>query len=194
MRRVVDSVVAISGLILLAPILLIIAVFIRLDSKGPILYTPLMIGQHGKPFSLLRFRTMAGQQVTRVGKLLRNYSLDHLPMLINILRGDLTLVGPRPMELHIVDFTDPIWQRYFQRKPGVINYAVLKLGKLWTPSRYINPVLNQQIELEYQARRSLKSDLRLLLDSLRAFMIRKGNIKARGEPARDVKDKISKVS
>ena len=91
MRRAVDFVVAIAALILLAPAFLIIAVLIRLDSEGPILYTPRMIGQAGTPFWLLRFRTMAGQQVTGVGKFLRNYSLDHLPMLINLLRGDLTL-------------------------------------------------------------------------------------------------------
>ena len=89
------------------------------------------------------------------------------------------------------DLTDPVWQRYFQKKPGVVNYAVLRLGKLWTPSRSIHPMLNQLIELEYQDRRSLKSDLQLLLYSLRSLILSKGNIKARGEPAADVKDKVN---
>ena len=137
---------------------------------------------------------MSERGLTRVGKFLRNYSLDHFPMLINLLKGDLTLIGPRPMEIYVVDSSDPIWHKYFQVKPGIFNYAVLKLGKAWTPSRAINPALNQELELEYQDKRSLKSDLQLFLDTLRALIASRGNIKARSEPDVDVKDKIRKVS
>ena len=194
MRRVIDLLVGVFCLTLLAPLLLIIAILINIDSSGPILYVPQMVGQDGKVFSLFRFPTMSDGQLTRVGKFIRNYSLDHLPILINLLKGDLTLIGPRPMETHIVDFSDPIWQKYFQVNPGLFNYAVLKLGKTWTPSRTINPELNQELELEYLDKRSLKSDLKLFIDSLYAFIASKGTIKARGEPDVDVKDTIRKVS
>lgn len=194
MRRVVDLVTGISCLVLLSPMFLLVAVLIRLDSKGPILYAPQMIGQHGKPFSLLRFRTMSRGQLTHVGRFLRNYSLDHLPILLNLLKGDLTLIGARPMEIHVVDFSDPIWQRYFWVKPGVFNYAVLKLGKLWNPSRANNPALNQELELEYLEKRSLEFDLQVFLNAVRAWITSKGNVKARGEPDADVKDRIHKVS
>ena len=193
MRRAIDLIVAVFCLLSLSPIFLIIAVLIKIDSAGPILYAPQMVGQSGNLFPLFRFRTMSERGMTRVGKFLRNYSLDHLPMLINLLKGDLTLIGSRPMEVLMVDFADPIWQKYFQAKPGVINYAVLKLGKEWTPSCTINPALNQELELEYLDKRSVKSDLQLFLHFLQALIASKGNIKARGEPDVDLKDRSSKV-
>jgi lipopolysaccharide/colanic/teichoic acid biosynthesis glycosyltransferase len=194
MRRAIDLLVAIFSLTLLLPIFLFIIILINIDSKGPIFYTTQMVGQSGKVFSLFRFRTMSDGQLTRVGKFIRNFSLDHLPMLINLLQGDLTLIGPRPMEVHIVDLNNPVWQKYFQAKPGLFNYAVLKLGKAWTLSRTINPELNQELELEYLDKRFLKSDLKLFIKSLRALIASKGNIKARSEPDVDVKDTIRKVS
>jgi lipopolysaccharide/colanic/teichoic acid biosynthesis glycosyltransferase len=192
MRRGIDLTVAIFWLTLLSPILLLIAALIRIDSLGPIFYASQMIGYHGKAFTLVRFRTMSAQQRTRVGKFLRNYSLDHLPMLINLLKGDLTLVGPRPMEVNIVDLQDPDWQRYFQVRPGLFNYAVLKLGKSWTSARIRYPALNQELEFEYFEKRSLRLDLQLFLRSLRALVISKGNIKARGKPAPDIQDRLRK--
>ena len=190
MRRVIDLAFAIFWLIALSPIFLLIAIFMKIDSSGPILYAPPMIGQNGKIFSLLRFRVMSDQQLTRVGKFLRNYSLDHLPMLINLLNGDLTLVGPRPMEINAVDFQDPVWQQYFQVRPGIFNYAVLKLGKLWTPTRTSDPSLNQELELEYLQKRSARFDVQIFIESLRAFLISKGNIKQRSEPDAEIKEKL----
>ena len=188
MRRAIDLLVAIFCLVVFGPLILLIAVLIKLDSNGAILYRPKMIGQHGKQFSLFRFRTMsmdhldltAEQRLTPVGRFLRNYSLDHLPMLFNLLLGDLTLVGPRPMEPEVVDFGDKVWQEYFIVKPGLINYAVLKLGKRWTPSRNSHPALNQELELEYLQRRSPIYDLQLIVKSIGGLIRSKGNVKARG--------------
>jgi len=190
MRRIIDFMVAIFWLILLSPVFLLINVFINMDSKDAILYTPKMIGHNGKAFSLFRFCTMSKGRVTRVGKFLRNYSLDHLPMLINLLKGDMTLIGPRPMEVNVVDVHDPTWQRYFQVKPGLFNYAVLKLGKLWTPARRTDPILNQELEMEYLQKQSVKFDLQLLVNAVRALFLSKGNIKERGEPDVDVRQKL----
>jgi lipopolysaccharide/colanic/teichoic acid biosynthesis glycosyltransferase len=188
MRRVVDLLVAIFCLTLFGPLILLIGLLIKLDSRGPILYKPRMVGQQARVFSLCRFRTMsmdqldlsAEQRLTRIGRFSRNYSLDHLPMLINLLIGDLTLVGPRPMELEVVDMQDKIWQQYVSVKPGLFNYAVLKLGELWTPSRISNPTLNQELEMQYLQKRSAVFDVGLILRFLWAWIRSKGNVKARG--------------
>ena len=199
MRRLIDFLVAALFLIITAPSVLLIAILIKLDSPGPIFYTPRMVGYQGKVFSLFRFRTMSAstrspdsrQTLTRVGKFIRNTSLDHLPMLINLLNGDLTLVGPRPMEVGIVNLQDPIWQEYFQRKPGLFNYAVLKLGRLWTSSRQSHPALNQELELQYRQKRSVVRDVQLVFQFLWALIASGGNVKARGKPDRDVENKLS---
>ena len=120
------------------------------------------------------------QRLTRPGALIWDYSLDHLPTLINLLKGDLSITGPRPMETQVADMADPAWQQYFQGKPGLFNYAVLKLGKSWAASRVSRPGLNQSLELEYRERRSAISDLQLILQSLRGYVASRGNIKARG--------------
>jgi lipopolysaccharide/colanic/teichoic acid biosynthesis glycosyltransferase len=191
MKRVLDIVFAVTWLAIMAPLMLLIAVLIKLESRGPVLYSPTMVGYKGKPFRLFRFRTMSAdmphhnveQRLTRVGALIRNYSLDHLPTLINLLLGDLTLIGPRPMEMHVVDMTELIWQQYFQMRPGLFNYAVLKLGKTWTPSRVTHPTLNQTLELEYRQKRSTLLDVKLFFQFLQAYLGSGGNVKARGTPS-----------
>ena len=193
MRRLIDIVFAIFWLIITAPVFVLIAILIRVDSPGSVFYPPQMVGHHGKTFALFRFRTMSPephhsgneQGPTRTRRILRNYSLDHLPQLTNLLKGDLTIVGPRPMELNVVDLQEPVWQQYVQVKPGLFNYAVLKLGKSWTPSRSTNPDLNQELELEFQQRRSTAADLQLFVRFVRIFLLSRGNIKARGEPERN---------
>ena len=190
MRRLIDIVFALFWLIITAPVFVLIAVLIRLDSPGSVFYTPQMAGHHGKKFALFRFRTMSPEadhpgdehRLTRIGRMLRNYSLDHLPQLINLLKGDLTIIGPRPMELSVLDLQEPVWHQYFQVKPGLFNYAVVKLGKSWTPSRSTNPNLNQELELEFQQKRSVMADLQLFAQFVRKFLVSRGNIKARGEP------------
>jgi undecaprenyl phosphate N,N'-diacetylbacillosamine 1-phosphate transferase len=190
MRRLIDIVFAIFWLIITTPVFLLIAILIRVDSSVPVFYSPQMVGHNGKKFALFRFRTMSPeahqrgneQRLTRIGRMLRNYSLDHLPQLINLLKGDLTIIGPRPMELNVVNLQEPIWRQYFQVKPGLFNYAVVKLGKFWTPSRSTHPNLNQELELEFQQKRSVTTDLKLFAQFVRKFFVSRGNIKARGEP------------
>lgn len=199
MRRAIDLLFAILCLTFFAPFILLIPVLIKLDSPGPVLYVPQMVGQHGRVFSLFRFRTLsakddhpdAEQRLTRTGRFIRNYSLDHLPMLLNLLRGDLTIVGPRPMEIEVVNFEDIVWRQYFMVKPGLINYAVLKLGKLWTPSRNRHPNLNQELELEYLEKRSVSLDLRLILKTLWELVTSRGNIKARGAADLDLERRLN---
>jgi lipopolysaccharide/colanic/teichoic acid biosynthesis glycosyltransferase len=93
------------------------------------------------------------------------------------------------MEPEFVDMQDPTWRRYFQVRPGLLNYAVLKLGKTFGPSRANNLALKQELELEYIEKQSLAFDLQLLLEIIRAHIISKGNIKMRGVPAPEVADR-----
>jgi lipopolysaccharide/colanic/teichoic acid biosynthesis glycosyltransferase len=190
-KRLFDLMFALSWLTVAAPAILVIAILIKLDSSGPALYVPQMVGKNGKLFRMLRFRTMRmdatpdlspDERLTRVGRFIRNYSLDHLPTLVNVLKGDLSVVGPRPMEPDFVDLQDPSWQRYFQVRPGLFNYAVLKLGRTFGPSRSSNLWLKRELELEYIQKQSLAFDSQLFLRFVWAHIVSGGNVKARGKP------------
>ena len=140
-KRVIDTVIALFMLIILFPLLLIIAVAIKLDSKGPIIFRQTRIGLHGKEFSILKFRSMAvdsehtgsgvysegdDPRVTKVGKFLRATSIDELPQLWNIIRGDMAIVGPRPpLTYHpwrIEKYTEE-QLHMFDVRPGITGWA-----------------------------------------------------------------------
>jgi lipopolysaccharide/colanic/teichoic acid biosynthesis glycosyltransferase len=190
-KRLFDLIFALSCLVVAAPAIMAVAILIKLNSSGPVLYVPQMVGKDGQLFRLFRFRTMyvdkpahlsPDERRTQVGRFIRNYSLDHLPTLLNVLKGDLSVVGPRPMEPEFVDLQDPTWQRYFQVRPGLFNYAVLKLGKTFGPSRSSNLPLKQELELEYIEKQSLAFDLQLFFKFVWAHIVSRGNVKARGKP------------
>ena len=108
MKRVFDVVASAAGLLVLSPVLVLVAITVKVESRGPVLYRHTRIGRGLKPFDVLRFRTMRADEpgphltvgcdprVTRIGRLLRHTKLDDLPQLINVLRGEMSLVGPRP--------------------------------------------------------------------------------------------------
>ncbi len=133
-KRLFDFVVSIVSLLILSPLFLFIALLIKLDSKGPVFYSQERIGKDGKPFNLIKFRTMVvgaekmglglevardDERITRVGRFLRYWTLDELPQLINVLRGDMSLVGPRPgVASQTARYTS--WQRRrLEVKPGM---------------------------------------------------------------------------
>ena len=194
-KRVFDVTFALFWLMLTAPLILLIAILIELDSPGSILYARQMVGRKGELFRLFQFRTMRVAEsarlspdvrLTRVGRFVKNRSLDHLPTLVNVVKGDLSIIGPRPMEPEYVDLQDPAWQRYFQVRPGLFNYAVLKLGRTFGPSSAGNLSLKRELELEYIQNQSFTYDVRLLLKYVRAHIASGGNVKSRGEPAPEV--------
>jgi lipopolysaccharide/colanic/teichoic acid biosynthesis glycosyltransferase len=108
-------------------------------------------------------------------------------MLINLLVGDITIIGPRPMEIDAVDLNEPEWQQYFMVKPGLINYAVLMLGKTWNENRVRNPEFNRGLEIQYTQKQTWKTHFCLFVKSIHAWIISKGNVKARGEPDETIK-------
>jgi lipopolysaccharide/colanic/teichoic acid biosynthesis glycosyltransferase/8-oxo-dGTP pyrophosphatase MutT (NUDIX family) len=187
-KRLLDLLAA--GLLLTAsaPLLALIALLIRLETSGPAIYRSPRLGRAGRPFGLLRFRTVdpavpadrsLDARLSRVGRFFRNYSLDDLPNLVNVLRGELSLVGPRPMEPDALDPAHPLWQRVLSVRPGMVSPAVLALGARYNAAPLS---LRRQLEFDYIARRSLALDLRLLGRGARALVASRGNVKARGRP------------
>ena len=170
-KRALDVTLASIGLVLSAPLLAVLAAAIRLESPGHPFYTQTRAGRDGRPFSILKLRTMvqgaaftgaglaiqAGDDgITRVGRFLRRYSLDELPNLFNVLRGEMSIVGPRPTLLHQVEqYTDRQRGR-LKVKPGITGWAQIN-GRASLP-------WSERIELDlyYVEHRSLALDLRII--------------------------------
>jgi len=186
MTRLLDVFVASLILIIAAPVLLVIAFLIKCDSPGPIIYGSPRIGRNGKEFRLLRLRTVdlskpahlsMQERLTRVGRFIRNYSLDDLPNVLNVLKGELSLVGPRPTEPEIVDLNDPAWQKVLTIRPGYISWAVLELASAYNASPW---PLKLQLEEQYIQKKSVVFDLLVLRKAVQRLISSRGNIKARG--------------
>jgi len=206
--RSLNFLVALILLVALAPVLVVIALVIKLTSRGPVLYTQERVGLDrrgsdedafynrrrtqdlgGKPFTIYKFRTMrvdaeresgavwAAQddpRVTPVGRLLRQYRLDELPQLLNVLRGEMNIVGPRPerpaifaeLRSHIAEY--PLRQR---AKPGITGLAQINHHY----DRSVDDVRTKvQYDLEYIRRRSLREDLRIMLKTVPVILFRRG--------------------
>ena len=177
--RVADLAIALLVLVATAPISIAVAVAIRLEGGGPVLYRQPRIGHRGQRFRLLKFRTMrAGSdpvglgvevseddpRVTRMGRLLRRRSLDELPNLINVLRGEMAIVGPRPtLETQVVRYTERQRRRLAVR-PGLTGWAQVNGG--------IEISWERRIELDvwYVEHRSAALDLRIIARSLRSVL------------------------
>jgi len=187
-KRLFDIAASALGLLLLAPLLLLVALWIRLDSPGPALFRQTRVGRFGVPFTIHKFRTMrvepgaaitvgADPRITRSGQLLRRTKLDELPQLWDVLRGAMSLVGPRPelpryVELYPADLRD----RVLAVRPGITDPASLAfsheaelLAAAADPEReYREVVLPAKLRLsaDYAANASLQADLRLILATL----------------------------
>jgi lipopolysaccharide/colanic/teichoic acid biosynthesis glycosyltransferase len=140
LKRVLDFVVAFFGLVLLSPFLLATAVWVKLSSPGPVLYAGTRVGKHGVVFKMLKFRTMVVNadklgasstsaddiRMTSAGRFLRRFKLDELPQLINVLRGDMSLVGPRPQVEWAVKLYTPEERGLLTVRPGITDFASLE--------------------------------------------------------------------
>jgi lipopolysaccharide/colanic/teichoic acid biosynthesis glycosyltransferase len=169
--RVLDVTLASLGLVLCSPLLALAIIAIRLDSRGPAVYRQQRVGRDGQVFELLKLRTMVqgsdpvgvgtvvtrdDPRVTRVGRLLRRLSLDEIPNLVNVLRGEMSIVGPRPtIEAQVAEYT-PFQRRRLEVKPGITGWAQVR-GRAGIP-------WEERIELDvwYVDHRSFALDLRIL--------------------------------
>jgi lipopolysaccharide/colanic/teichoic acid biosynthesis glycosyltransferase len=176
MSRALDVVLAAALLVLSSPLLAAAALAIRLESRGPVFYRQRRVGRHGHPFELWKLRTMvpgaesmgAGiyvlegdPRITRVGQLLRRFSLDELPNLVNVLRGDMAMVGPRPTVQEQVDRYTERQRRRLEVKPGITGWAQIKgRASLPWPDRI-------ELDVWYVEHRSIRLDLRILARTAR---------------------------
>jgi exopolysaccharide biosynthesis polyprenyl glycosylphosphotransferase len=193
LKRGMDVVLAVVGLIVASPILGLTAIAIAVDSRGPILFRQTRAGERGRPFRMLKFRTMvrnaeallpelvrfdeldapmfklkADPRVTRVGRFLRRTSIDELPQLVNVLRGEMAIVGPRPEQLDLVERYGAEAQFRLQIKPGITGpMQVYGRGELTFDERLA-------VEREYVENLSLVRDIRIVLMTLPAVLGRRG--------------------
>lgn len=192
-KRIFDIVASATGLILLSPILILIAICIKLDSKGPVFFKQVRVGKNKQLFKIYKFRTMVtdaerlGKQITigndsritKIGKFIRKCKLDELPQLINVVKGEMSLVGPRPEVPRYVELYDKYQEQILLVRPGITDYASIEfrnenelLGISSNPEiTYINEVMPTKIDLnmKYIEKISLYEDIKLIFATLIAI-------------------------
>lgn len=185
MMRLIDVLAAAAGLLILSPLLLALALWVKLSSPGPIFYRARRVGRGGQPFHLYKFRTMVADadrrgpgittagdsRITPVGRFLRRTKLDELPQLLNVLKGEMSLVGPRPEDPRYVALYNAEQQRVLQVRPGITSPASLQYrnesellrGRDWE-TVYTQEILPHKLalELDYLQKRSVWRDLGLI--------------------------------
>jgi lipopolysaccharide/colanic/teichoic acid biosynthesis glycosyltransferase len=191
-KRLFDVLVSAAALLLLSPLFLGVAIAIKLSSPGPIFYRAVRVGRHGVPFKLYKFRSMvvnadkigAGittahdPRITPIGRFLRRTKLDELPQLINVLRGEMSLVGPRPEDPRYVALYTEEQRRVLRARPGMTSLASVRYrneqallsGDDWE-TRYIQQIMPDKlaIDLQYIERATLLSDLGVLWQTFLAL-------------------------
>lgn len=186
MKRLFDIVASGLGLIVLSPLFLILAIWIKLDSKGPVFYRQVRVGYKNKDFCIFKFRSMRvgadkgslvtigghDPRVTRSGYFIRKFKFDELPQLINVFLGDMSFVGPRPEVRHYVDYWTPEQMHVLDVRPGITDPASIKfrnenelMEKAEDPEKYYIEVIMQEkikLYLEYVEKHSFFYDLGLI--------------------------------
>jgi lipopolysaccharide/colanic/teichoic acid biosynthesis glycosyltransferase len=190
LKRLFDVLSSLFGILLLTPLFIVVAIWIKLDSPGPILFKQTRIGQLGREFKIYKFRTMVvdaehlGQQITigqdqritRVGEWIRKFKVDELPQLFNVLNGDMSLVGPRPEVPKYVNIYTPEQRQVLDVRPGITDPASIAfrnesdlLGQATDPEAfYIREIMPKKLDLNlnYLKSQSLFSDIRIIFNTL----------------------------
>lgn len=191
-KRAFDIIASALGLIAISPLILGVAITIKLTSAGPVFYCSRRVGRHGRQFGIYKFRTMVvnadkigpgvtvydDPRITRIGRLLRRTKLDELPQLINVLRGEMSLVGPRPEDPRYVALYTQEQRAVLNVTPGITSLASLRYrdeqslltGTDWE-TLYVNEIMPAKlaIDLEYAQRPSLSRDIALITGTLKAL-------------------------
>jgi lipopolysaccharide/colanic/teichoic acid biosynthesis glycosyltransferase len=184
-KRALDLLISGLGLILLSPLLLLLALWVKLDSSGPVLYRGKRVGKESSLFDMYKFRTMVLEadrlgpavsykddpRITRAGRVLRRTKLDELPQLLNVLKGEMSLVGPRPEDPSYVALYSPEQRRVLSMKPGITGPTQLEyrdeasmLDGESVDDDYVSLIMPEKLklDLEYVRNRSLLLDLKIL--------------------------------
>lgn len=194
MKRLFDIVASGFGLIVLCPLFLVLAIWIKCDSKGPVFYRQVRVGYKNKDFRIFKFRSMRvgadkgslvtigghDPRVTRSGYFIRKFKFDELPQLINVFLGDMSLVGPRPEVRHYVDYWTPEQMHVLDVRPGITDPASIKfrnenelMEKAEDPEKYYIEVIMQEkikLYLEYVEKQSFWYDFGLILKTFKVIV------------------------
>jgi len=191
LKRLFDLIFSSIGLIVSSPFLFLIAVWIKIDSPGPVFFRGTRIGKSGKPFRIFKFRTMVANaenlggpstagddpRLTKIGNFLKKYQLDELPQLINVMAGDMTLVGPRPeVKIYVDMMTDEERNKILSVRPGMTDLAslwdfhegeILK-GSADPEKTYMEKIRPEKLRLqqEYVKNRSFLLDLKIIIKTI----------------------------
>ncbi|MDA2912738.1 sugar transferase [Acidobacteriia bacterium AH_259_A11_L15] len=193
MKRIFDVLASAVGLLLLSPVLFLSALLIKLEDGGSVFYRGVRVGQYGRPFRIYKFRTMVvnaerlgapstaddDPRITKVGKSLRRYKLDELPQLINVLKGEMSLVGPRPEVQQEVALYTEKEKVLLNVRPGMTDYASIQFhneGEILRGSADPHQAYREKIRpekirlgLEYVHNHSLGVDLKLIMQTLKTL-------------------------
>lgn len=194
MKRFFDIVASGCGLLVLLPLLLVIAIWIKLDSKGPVFYRQVRVGRHNKDFRIIKFRSMRvgadkgslvtiggrDPRITRSGYFIRKYKLDELPQLINVFIGQMSIVGPRPEVRHYVDYWTTEQLHVLDVRPGITDPASIKFRNenelMETADNpedyYINVIMQEKIRLylEYVSKAGFWYDIKLIIKTFKVIV------------------------
>lgn len=194
MKRLFDILASGCGLLVLSPIFIIVAIWIKLDSPGPVFYRQIRVGRHNKDFRIFKFRSMRvgsdkgslvtiggrDPRVTRSGYFIRKFKIDELPQLINVFTGDMSLVGPRPEVRHYVNYWTTEQMRVLDVRPGITDPASIRfrnenelLEKAQDPERYYIDVIMQEkikLYLEYVEKSSFWYDIKLIFQTFKVII------------------------
>ena len=197
MKRVFDVIVSAIGLLLGSPFVLPISALIKLTSRGPVFYFSWRIGRCGKPFRLCKFRTMSANadkiggsstsdndpRITKIGKFLRKYKVDEFPQLLNVLKGEMSIVGPRPEVPYYVNLFTEAERAILSVRPGITDLATLwnadegmvLVGSPDPEKTYFEKIRPQKIklQLEYVRTQSFWTDIRIIIDTLSVIVLRR---------------------
>ena len=194
MKRLFDILASGCGLLVLSPVFIIVAIWIKLDSQGPVFYRQTRVGRYNKDFRIFKFRSMRvgsdkgslvtiggrDPRVTRSGYFIRKFKIDELPQLINVFTGDMSLVGPRPEVRHYVNYWTPDQMRVLDVRPGITDPASIRfrnenelLEKAQDPERYYIDVIMQEkikLYLEYVEKSSFWYDIKLIFQTFKVII------------------------
>ncbi|EOU1502349.1 sugar transferase [Clostridium perfringens] len=194
-KRTFDLFFSLIGIIITIPILILVSIMIKLTSKGPIIFKQERVGKNKKIFYIYKFRTMTDcddrasdrqvtvindQRITRIGRILRKYKIDELPQLYNVLKGDMSFVGPRPEVKKYVKFYEEEYDEILKIKPGITDLASIEyidentiISKYSDPEKvYIEEVLPKKLMLNkrYIEEMSIKNDILLILKTIKKII------------------------
>ncbi len=194
MKRFFDIIASGCGLLVLSPVFLVMAIWIKLDSKGPVFYRQVRVGRNNRDFYIFKFRSMRvgadkgslvtiggrDPRITRSGYFIRKYKLDEFPQLINVFLGQMSLVGPRPEVRHYVNYWTPEQMHVLDVRPGITDPASIKfrnenelMEKADDPEEYyINVIMQEKIRLylEYVRNASFLYDIKLIFQTIKVIV------------------------